>query len=179
MNRGLISTRYAKALLQIGQEQGNLQHFLYDNATKFYNALNDTAEFDVFIKNPIIKDAQKKSMVRSVFGKMFNETMLNFIEIIIENRREMLINDIFRNFLYLYRQQQGIKSVTVVTSISIDDNYKNQIRKILEKKLDAEIELECKVDADIIGGLIIIIDDKQADGSIAGELRELKKKMIH
>ena len=179
MNRGLISMRYAKALLQIGQEKENLRQTLYDNAAYFYEALNETAEFDVFIKNPVIKDNHKKELLRNVFGKIFDNTMLNFIEVIIQNKREHLINDIFLNFLTLYRKQQGIRNITVVTAISIADNYKNEMRKILIEKLNANIELECKTNPDIIGGLLIVVDDKQADGSIAGELRELKKKMMN
>ena len=179
MNRGLISMRYAKALLQIGQEKGNLQHILYDNATNFCNVLDETTEFNNFLKNPVIKDNQKKILVRNTFGNMFDQTMLNFIEIIIDNKREHFINDIFRNFLYIYRKQKGIKNIKVVTAIPIDNNYKSKVREILEQKVNAKIELECKIDPDIIGGLVVVIDhDKQADGSIAGEIRELKKKMM-
>lgn len=178
MNTGLISMRYAKALLLAGLDRKDLAEVLYDNSINFYKILNESTEFDAFLKNPVINDDQKKKFIRKTFGKNFHDFMLNFIDIIIDNKREKLITDIFRNFLTIYRKLLGIKNVTVVTAIPISDKYKDEILKILEKRLKAKIELECKVNSDIIGGLIIVVDDKQADGSIAGELRALKKKMM-
>jgi F-type H+-transporting ATPase subunit delta len=89
------------------------------------------------------------------------------------------MKDIFRNFIDLYRKQSGIKNVTLITAIPIDKKKKKDILKILGQRLNSKVELECKVDNGIIGGVVIIADDKQADGSIAGELRELRKKMMN
>jgi len=177
MNTGLISIRYAKALLQTGIENKKLD-VLYANGTNFFMLLKELSELEEFLKSPVIKDAQKKQFIRKTFSS-FNEIMLNFIDVIIENRREKLIEGIFRNFLDLYRKEAGIKSITVITAIPVDDNYKKEILKVLVERLNSKIELECKVDEDILGGLVIIADDKQADGSIAGELRSLRKKMMN
>ena len=179
MNAGLISIRYAKALLQTGFEQKNLMDVLYGNCNNFYQVLKESQDFDTFIKSPVINGSRKKKFISETFGGKFHVLMLNFIGIIIDNKREKLMNDIFRNFLDIYRKQLGIKNVSVVTAIPIQDNYKNEILKLLKERLKCEIELETKVDAGIIGGLIIVADDKQADGSIAGELRTLRKKMMN
>lgn len=177
MNTGLISIRYAKALLQTGIEKEKLD-VLYANGTNFFMLLKELSELENFIKNPVIKDAQKKQFIRTTFSK-FHEIMLNFIDVIIDNRREKLIEDIFRNFLDLYRKESGIKNITVITAIPVDDNYQKEILNFLKEQLNSKIELECKVNEEILGGLVIIVDDKQADGSIAGELRSLRKKMMN
>jgi len=179
MNTGLISMRYAKALLQIGLENKEAAKMLYDNSTLFYETLIELPEFEYFLKNKIIKNSQKKEIVRKVFSDKFHNFMMNFIEVIIDNKREKLINDIFIDFLTIYRKQFGIRNVKVITAIPVKEKYKDEISKILKERLKVEIELECKVDPEIIGGLIIAVDDKQADGSIAGELRALKKKMMN
>jgi len=177
MNTGLISIRYAKALLQTGIEK-ELLNLLYENSTNIFTVLKEVPELDDFLKNPVIKSEQKKQFIRKTFNN-FHELMLNFINVIIDNKREKLIKDIFRNFLELYRKECGIKSITVITAISIADNYKKEILDVLGQQLKTKVELECKVDDEIIGGLVIIVDDKQADGSIAGELRALRKKMMN
>lgn len=177
MNTGLISIRYAKALLQTGIEK-ELLGVLYENGTNIFALLKEVPELDDFLKNPVIKSAQKKQFIRKTFDK-FNILMLNFIDVIIDNKREKLINDIIRNFLDLYRKECGIKNVTVITAINIEDSYRQEILDVLGQQLKTRVELECKVDDEIIGGLVIIVDDKQADGSIAGELRALKKKMMN
>jgi F-type H+-transporting ATPase subunit delta len=178
MNTGLISIRYAKAFLQLGIEKKDLLDILYDNSLNFYQLMNELTDFNDFIKNPIIHNTQKKDVIYKTFSN-FHDMMFNFINVIIDNKREKLMKDIFRNFLDLYRREAGIKNVTVITAIPVADNYKTDILKVLGERLKSKVELECKVDAEIIGGLVIIADDKQADGSIAGELRILKKKMMN
>jgi len=121
MNTGLISVRYAKALMQIGLETKNVSEILYQNGTNFYEILNEAPDVEDFFKNPIVKAKQKKEFVKEAFGNKFHEIMVNFIGVVIDNKRERLINDIFRNFLDIHRKQQGIKSVKVLTAISIDD----------------------------------------------------------
>ena len=170
--------RYAKALLLASIENKDLSDILYNNGTEFYKVLNESSEFDEFFKNPVIYGDPKKAFIRKAFGKNFHDMMINFINIIIDNKREKLVNNIFWNFLNIYRENLGIKNVTVITAIPVESNYKDEILKTIEKSLNAKVELECKVDPEVIGGLIIVVDNKQADGSIVGELRALKKKMM-
>ncbi|MDR2928579.1 MAG: ATP synthase F1 subunit delta [Cytophagaceae bacterium] len=169
--------RYAKALLQAGLANNTLDA-LYGNGSNFYEVLNKSTDFDAFLKNPIISGEARKKFIRKVFGTSFHGMMLNFINIIIDNRREKLIGMIFLDFINLYRESKGIKTVKVITAIPVDDEYRNEIGEVIEKRLNAKIELECKVDAETIGGLVIMVDDRLADGSVAGELRALKKKMM-
>jgi len=125
MNTGLVSIRYAKALLQTGIEKKELAEVFYNQANNFFLILNESKEFDDFIKNPVIKKSQKKQTVRHIFSS-FHEILLNFIEVIIDNQREKLITDIFRDFLDMYRKYAGIKNITVYTAISFDNKYKNR-----------------------------------------------------
>ena len=178
MNTGIISMRYAKALLHAGTEKKGLLDKLYDNGIEFYTVLKESSEFDAFIKDPVTYGDKKKEFVRKAFSKNFHDIMLNFIDLIIDNNRENLINNIFFDFFNIYRENLGIKNVTVITAVPIESKYKNEILKIIEYRLNAKVELECKVDPEVIGGLVIVVDDKQADGSIVGELRALKKKMM-
>ena len=170
--------RYAKALLQAGKENAGLSDVLYDNGTEFYKVLEESSEFNDFLKSPVINGDKKKEFIRNTFGKNFNSMMLNFIDLIIDNKREKFVGNIFWDFLNIYRESLGIKNVTVITAIPVESKYKDDILKIIEKRLDAKVELTCKVDPEVIGGLIIVVDNKQADGSIVGELRALKKKMM-
>ena len=178
MNTGLISMRYAKVLLHTGIENKDISDILYDNGAEFYKVLKESTEFDDFLKSPVFSGDRKKDFITKTFGKNFHGMMINFINLIIDNKREKLINNIFWDFLNIYRENQGIKNVTVTTAIPVESEYKDEILKIIEKRLNAKVELKCKVDSEVIGGLIIVVDDKQADGSIVGELRALKKKMM-
>ena len=43
----------------------------------------------------------------------------------------------------------------------------------------SQIELEEKVDADLIGGMVLRIGDKQIDASIRRQLNDIKQELVH
>ena len=53
-----------------------------------------------------------------------------------------------------------------------------QAKEILEKNLNYQIEITEKVDPAIIGGVILRVDDKQVDASIATQLKKIKSKLL-
>jgi F-type H+-transporting ATPase subunit delta len=48
----------------------------------------------------------------------------------------------------------------------------------LGKELNAKIELEGKVNPEIIGGLILRVDDKQFDSSVNTKLKKIKQHLL-
>lgn len=48
----------------------------------------------------------------------------------------------------------------------------------MEKELAAKIELSTQVNPDIIGGMILRLDDKQYDASIATQLKKVKQTLL-
>lgn len=178
MNTGLISMRYAKAFFQLGVSQHDLQERLYCDSQIIMDSLKESVELVAFLKNPVIRSDVKKRSLRQVFKTVLHDITLKFLDLVIENNRETLLGNILLDFRDLYRKQKGWKSVTVITATPVDASFKDEIRQLIELQIHGKIELECKVNEDIMGGLIVMVDGKQADGSIAGKLRNLKKKIL-
>ena len=178
MNRGLISMRYAKALFQLGRDQEGLLDRLYEDCNSLNKMLKDSKELVLFLQSPVIKASIKKRFIRDNFKSLLHESFLKFLELVIDNNREPLSRDIMLNFMDLYRDYMGVKSVTIITAVPVEESFRNEICSIIEERLKGQVELDCRVDKDILGGLVVMIDGKQADGSIAGKLRAMKKKML-
>jgi len=178
MNTGLIAMRYANALFQLGIKQEGLLTKFYDDCNFLLKTLNGSDELVNFLRNPVVKPSVKKKFMRDNFHAFFHETTLKFIEMVIDNNREMFFSNIIIDFMTIYRNHNDIKSVTVTTAIPVDESFKSKIVGIIEERLKVKVELNCKVDEGIIGGLVVMIDGKQADGSIAGKLRAMKKKLF-
>ena len=178
MNTGLISMRYAKALFQLGLSQPDLQERLYHDSQIIMDSLKESIDLVAFLKNPVIKSDVKKRSVRQVFTNVLHDKTLRFLDVVIENNREALFINILMDYRELYRKEKGWRSVTVITAAPVDASFKDEIRQTIEQQLHGKVELECKVNEDIMGGLIVMVDGKQADGSITGKLRNLKKKLL-
>lgn len=178
MNTGLIAMRYANALFQLGAQHEDLLTRFYNDCNFLLKTLTGSDELVIFLRNPVVKPSVKKKFMRQNFHTFFHESSLKFMDLVIENNREMLFSNIIIDFMTLYRNHRGVKSVTVTTAIPVDESFKSKIIGVIEEKLKVKVELNCKVDEGIIGGLVVMIDGKQADGSIAGKLRAMKKKLL-
>jgi F-type H+-transporting ATPase subunit delta len=170
--------RYANALFQLGRDQEGLLDRLYDDCSSLLKTLKDSDELVSFLKNPVVKVDVKKSFIEKTFKPYLQEPTLKFLLLIIENKREVLLRIILMDFMELYRNNKGIKRAMVTTAVPIDESFKTKIRNLVGTQLNGQVELDCKIDESIIGGLILMIDGKQADGSIAGKLRAMKQKMM-
>jgi F-type H+-transporting ATPase subunit delta len=100
----------------------------------------------------------------------------SFIDIITQKKREAIILDIALAFSEQYNAHKNITSAKVSTAITLDKELKSKIMAIVKTASKGEVEIEEEVNKDLIGGLIIKIDDQQVDSSIHSKLQKLKRE---
>ncbi|HKI90284.1 MAG TPA: ATP synthase F1 subunit delta, partial [Draconibacterium sp.] len=84
---------------------------------------------------------------------------------------------ICRNYLALTRKNQNIKLSQLTTATEIDSKTIEKIKSTIEKELNAKVELTANVKPDIIGGLILRMEDKQFDASVATQLKKMRQQL--
>ena len=177
MDISTIRVRYAKAFFSLAKEKDRLETFKTD-IEKVSNVCIHSADFVHLLESPLIPSAKKKKLITAIFNNEVNPLTLNFLLLILQNNREEYILGICHNFLDLIRKDQNIKSAMLVTATEINPKTIDKIKSLLEKELNATVELNSKVDPAIIGGLILRIDDSQYDASITTQLRKIKQELL-
>ncbi len=178
MDQGKIGVRYAKALLMLGKEIGVLDA-LYKNVTELSALTANNEEFKFFIHNPVIKPSVKISITEKLFKGKINDLLLRFLILVIENKREAHFASIFIAFSDQYHAEKGIKAACLTTAVDIDSATEKRILEMIKNNFKADVELEKKVNKDIIGGFVLKIDDLQYDTSIASKLRKIKSDLLN
>ena len=176
MNESQISVRYAKALFQSALEKKQLDTVYGD-----MELVSDTCKVDDFMEMmmmPSLQVSQKITMANALFQKHLSKLSLSLINLVIENKREAHLAGIARNFSALYRKNQGIRSASLVTATPIDDASLKDIKALIKKAYDSEVELSSAVDEDVIGGFILTVEDQQYDASVANSLKKIKKQLL-
>ena len=174
----LIRVRYAKAFFQTAKDKNMLGQFKTDIETVF-DVCNNSPEFIYLLNSPVIKSSKKAELIETIFKTAVNQLTLNFLLLITQNKRETEIPGICRNFLELTRKDQNIKTATLVTANEIIPAVTEKIKTIIEKELKARVELSTKVNPDMIGGIILRVDDKQYDASVASQLKKIKQQLLN
>jgi F-type H+-transporting ATPase subunit delta len=162
----------------LGKEKDSLSHIKKD-MDYIVAVCNQSADFKEFLINPVIQASGKIQIIKSIFDTKISSLSLQFLELITKNKREAFIPMICLNVLDLIRKEKNIKTAVLTTAFEPDEKVLEKAEEILEKELGTKVELTGRTSPHIIGGIILQIDDKQYDASIATQIKKLKKEMLN
>ena len=173
MIKSQVGRRYSKAIFEIAEEKNQVKE-IYEMLNSAMVLYRTDKEFKNFILNPLIDNEQKKSVLNEIFGKDNSEN-LNILLYILDKGRMNCIKYIVAEYLKIYYRKNRILDVKATFTKELTDEQKKKLIDKLSQKTEKEINLEIKIDKDILGGGIIKIGDKIIDGSIRRELDNWKK----
>ena len=176
MNDSKISVRYAKALFQTALEEKLTEEVMKD--MKLLDGSLKTPGFSEILGSPVIKTSQKKELVTKVFKPEVTSLTYDFLNLVLENKRELFLEAIIRNFSKTYREMKGVKRAEIILASEINVSTRKQFIEILEKTFKSGIELEELIRPDIIGGFILKVEDEQYNASIVSSLAKMRKKLL-
>ena len=177
MNQSIISIRYAKALMMVGNSNQCLDALKADMEL-LGASISENAMFRNVLDNPVIKPPQKRSVMAELLEKRVHPMTLNFINTIIRNRREPLLADVARDFIDLYEKAKGIKRAHIISATGMNDRSKQQMLQQLKTLFEADIQMTDEANPDLIGGFILRVGDHQYDASLSSGLERMRKKFI-
>ena len=174
-----IASRYAKSLLDLAVENKKLERVLED--VQLFNQSLENRDLFLVVKSPIIKAEKKLAIFTQIFKGKVDDLTLSFIEIVTAKGRESILPEITDQFIEQYRELKNITLASFTTSQKVPDSIIDSLVSELKNSSwvrKGEVEVQEKVDEDIIGGFIIEIEDKQYDASVKAKLAELKKEIL-
>jgi F-type H+-transporting ATPase subunit delta len=175
MNESQISVRYAKALFQSATGKDLLDDVYEDMET--VTEVCRLEEFQYLLAVPSLP-ASVKCRISDTVLRQLSDLSLSMIRLVIENKREMYLPAIARNFRDLYRKAKGIRSATVVSAQLMDETEMNHLRKVIKRAFNEEVLLTQSQNEEIIGGFVLTIEDMQYDASVATSLRKIKNQLM-
>ena len=173
MIKSQVGRRYSKAIFEIAEEKNQVKE-IYEMLNSAMVLYRTDKEFKNFILNPLIDNEQKKSVLNKIFGKDNSEN-LNILLYILDKGRMNCIKYIVAEYLKIYYRKNRILDVKATFTKELTDEQKKKLINKLSQKTGKEINLEIKIDKNILGGGIIRIGDKIIDGSIRRELDNWKR----
>ncbi|NNM16238.1 MAG: ATP synthase F1 subunit delta [Bacteroidia bacterium] len=170
-----VAKRYAKALFDLATEKNSLDA-VYNDINLINDSISDSKDLGLLLKTPIVTSDRKEKVMDSLFGGKVNELTHAYLKLIVGKGRESAIPDIASEFISQYKNEKGITTANVTTAVPLHSDTKSAIVKLIEDATKMQVELVDKVDADMIGGYIIKVGDRQFDTSINRKLEELKRE---
>lgn len=174
MSEFKVASRYAKSLIDLAHEQGNLEVVKQD-MDQFVAVLYANKELQAVLKNPIMKQDKKRDILDALFAQRIHPSITAFFHIMVRKGRAGILYATAREFIREYNEVKSIVHATVISAVTLSPENLDALRKVIAGEIKAEVVLQNSVDPSLIGGFVVKVGDKQIDASIAGKLKKLER----
>ncbi|QDP02825.1 F0F1 ATP synthase subunit delta [Thalassotalea sp. PS06] len=120
---------------------------------------------------------QVTDLFLKVCGEQVNDKGQNFIKILAENGRLLVLPQIVSQFVELKAEYEKEVSVDVASAVELSAEQVTSLSAALEKRLARKVKLNCTVDANVVSGLVIKAGDTVIDGSVRGKLDRMANSL--
>lgn len=171
-----LAKRYSDAIISVAQDRNEVDDVFAD-IKNVSECLSLVEKMKMFLVHPVIPVSEKKDMISSIFKGKIKESSLNLLLILLEKNRFNILDTIKYCYESAMDDAKNVIKVSVVSAVEIDEDLKEKLQKKLEKKLSKSVKFEFEINPAIIAGLILKIQDKTIDGSLASRLEGFKKTL--
>lgn len=176
MDLGLISVRYARALLKACTD-AKLSAAVYVDMQNVANSYAQVPALKVTIDNPMLSKEQKKNLLMAAAGADRCGLTERFIELVLSKGREGIMQFMAHSFVDLYRKQNNLIRARLVTATAPSEQVEGKLRKLVGSQTNGKVEFVSEVDPDLIGGFVLEYDTYRMDASIKSQLNAILSKL--
>ncbi|WP_298452753.1 F0F1 ATP synthase subunit delta [uncultured Prevotella sp.] len=176
MDLGLISVRYARALLKASLE-AKLEEKVYVEMQTLSESYIKVPDFRFTIDNPMFSKKRKKELFNVAFGGSPCKLTQIFIDLVLKEDRENMMQFIANSYITLYRKNKNLIRAKLMTATAVSPSTEQRLRQLVESKTNGIVEFETEVRPEILGGFIIEYDTYRMDVSVKSQLNSILSQL--
>lgn len=170
-----LARPYAKAAFDYAKNQKKLAEWSAMLALTVAVSVDETMQ--QILKAPRMTGEQKANTFIEVCGDKLDAKVQNFIHVLAENDRLLLLPEIAALFELLKAEQEKSVDVEVTSAFALNDEQKDKLAMVLSARLNREVRLHATEDTTLIGGVVIRAGDLVIDGSVRGKIAKLAEAL--
>ena len=170
-----IARPYAEAAFEIARDANALPQ--WSDMLRFAATIVDDARVAAALDNPRLDAGAKESLLLSIGGDRFTGEARNFIRLLVEGERVMLLPQIAAMFETLKNDAEATAKATIESAFELSDVQVAELRSALERRFGKKIDTTVSINPDLIGGARITVGDAVLDGSVEAKLAAMHAQL--
>lgn len=134
-------------------------------------------EMAAMVNNPKVNKDKLTGLLLEICQSQIDNEGRNFLKTLLQNNRLKLLPEIAKQFEELKAEDEGYVDVEVLTAFPFAKEAEKKFAVNLEKTLSKKVRMNVAVDNSLIGGVLVRAGDRVIDGSIKGQLQNLRKAL--
>ena len=169
-----IAREYATALFSLANDCNCEKKYLNDLKT-VKEQFDQNPLYLQILSSPDINKEKRRELAENAFRDYVSPDVLNFLKLLCDNGRLVLLTDCFSEYEDLFREFNKAEKARVISAIPLTDPEKQKVETRLKEISKKEITVSYEIDKSIIGGLVIYMGNTVIDGSLKSELNKIKE----
>lgn len=169
-----VAQRYARSLLELGEEQGRTD-VIRDEFAGLSQALQESHELRFLVNTPLLRAKDQIDALDKLLHAMkISGLTANFVKLLASNRRLKLLPQTIIAFRQLLDESRGVTTAEVTSAEPLTESQIAALKNSLKETLGKDVSLKPHVDQSLIGGLVIKLGSRMIDTSLKTRLMTMK-----
>lgn len=174
MLKGALARRYAQALFELASNTSLEQ--MENELLAFSGMIESEPEIKNVLQHPHISLTDKKAIITKLTENA-SLSVRNFLNLLIDRRRQDLLPLIVREFIRLADEARQIAEVRVTSAIALKPEHEEQLKKAISRLTGKQVRMKSEVNPDLIGGVRVQVGDQVFDGSVLHSLNRMREEL--
>lgn len=170
-----VSVAYATSLLQLAESRDQMQP-IADEVGALQQVLEENPTFARFLADPGVDRDERSGVVERTFSSA-SPLMQNFLKLLDRKNRLGKLPQVLSAFETLMDEKLGKVEVNITVAEKLDDAQLEQVRQRVSRKLNKDAVVHQFVDPDILGGMVIRVQDQVIDASVRSKLDAMQRRL--
>jgi len=177
MISGSLARRYAKAVFQIGNEQGTLDRIGGD-LRSLAKAMKESPELSTVMANPAIRRVDRRRVIDALINRIgVGPNVKNLVYILLDGERLGTLPAISREVDAMIEAKAGRVTAEVTSAKPLSPGQLTQLTAALEKLSGKKVDVHKHEDSSLLGGVVAKVGDVVYDGSLRTQLDNLRDEL--
>jgi F-type H+-transporting ATPase subunit delta len=168
-----VSSTYGDALFQLAVESNQVDIVL-EELTGLIQVLQENEDLIRILTHPEVVREDKLKLLQNVFQGRLSDAVMGTLMIVVRNDRSSELQSVLEYVIGRIKEYKKIGIAYVTSAVELGNEQKSRIeQRLIETTEYLSMEMHYKVDASLLGGLVIRIEDRVVDSSIKRQLERM------
>ena len=175
-----VVNRYANALADVvlSPDSGVQPPQAVEQLRAFDNVVASSSDLRSVLASPAIPVARKRAIIKDIAQRLGLALVVrNFVLVLSDHRRAAALAQMVDAFELLLDERLGFVRAEVKSAFDLNPAQQDELSGQLSKLAGAPVRLRFAVDPELIGGVTAKIASRVYDGSVRGQLTEMRKRL--
>lgn len=171
-----ISKEYGSALFDAASERGETEA-VYEAAKQLSVIFKENPDYIELLSAPNLPKSERLAAAKQSLSGNVPDVLCAFVQLLCERGYLRSFPDCVAEYAALYDAARSIIAAEVTSAVPLRPEEEKKLRIKLEKMSGKTVRLSLRVDSALLGGMTVLMNGTLYDGSLKGNMKEIKDVM--